>query len=125
MDIRPIRNAEDHDWALAEVVRYFDAPPAPGSAEANRFDVLCDLIEAYEAKHHPVEPLDPIDLIRAHLETTGKRQADLADLFGSRSRASEVLNRKRLLTLDMVHRLVSQWGLPAEGLVRPYHLERA
>ena len=125
MDIRPIRSAEDLDWALAEVAHYFDEPPQPGSAEANRFDVLSDLIEAYEARHHPVEDLDPVDLIRAHLETTGKSQSDLAALFGSRSRASEELNRRRSLTLDMVHRLVSQWGLSAEGLVQPYHLKRA
>lgn len=125
MEIRPIRTAEDHDWALTEVARYFDDPPVPGSPEADRFDVLSDLIEAYEAKHHPVEELDPVELIRAHLETTGKAQADLAELFGSRSRASEILNRRRSLTIEMVHRLVSQWGLPAEGLVRPYHLERA
>ena len=119
-DIRPIRDDGDLAWAIAEVTPYFEAPPAQGTAEADRFDVLCDLIEAYENRRHPIEAPDPVDLIRAHMENAGRSQSDLAVLLGSRSRASEVLRRKRALTVDMIHRLNSEWGIPAEWLVVPY-----
>jgi HTH-type transcriptional regulator/antitoxin HigA len=122
MDIRPIRTAADYEWALAEISPYFDNQPEPGTPEADRFDVLADLIEAYEDRYHPIPEVDPVELLRAHMETTGRSQADLAVLFGSRSRASEVLNRKRALTVDMIHRLSSEWHIPADCLVKPYHL---
>ncbi|MPL92298.1 HTH-type transcriptional regulator/antitoxin HigA [Rhodobacter sp. 140A] len=125
MDIRPIRTEADHDWALAEIARYFDNQPTPGTPDADRFDVLADLIEAYEDRNFPIEPMEPIDFLRAHMEATGRTQADLAALFGSRPRASEVLNRKRALTLDMIHKLSSEWHIPADCLVRPYHLVAA
>ncbi|MFA5119941.1 transcriptional regulator [Zavarzinia sp.] len=99
--------------------------PAEGSAEAARFDVLTTLIEAYEAVYWPIEALDPIDMIEAHMAASGRSQADLAALFGSRSRASEVLGRKRGLTLAMVDKLTREWGIPAEALVRPYKLTSA
>lgn len=121
-NIRPIRNDDDLHWALAEVSRYFDVQPEPGTPEANRFDVLSDLIEAYEARHHPIEAPEPIELIKAHMDMTGRTQRDLAELFGSRSRASEVLSKKRALTVDMIHRLNKEWGIPADYLVLPYHL---
>lgn len=125
MDVRPIRTAADHEWALAEIARYFDDQPEPGTPDADRFDVLADLIAAYEERTSPIAPMEPVDLIRAHMENTGRTQADLAALFGSRSRASEVLNRRRALTVDMIHRLSSEWGIPADCLVRPYHLVAA
>jgi HTH-type transcriptional regulator/antitoxin HigA len=125
MDIRPIRTAEDHEWALAEIARYFDNQPAPGTPEADRFDVLADLIDAYEARHFSIEAVEPIDLLRTHMEMTGKTQADLAALLGSRPRASEVLNRRRALTVDMIHKISTGWGIPADCLVRPYHLNAA
>lgn len=59
MDVKPIRNGEDLDWALAEVEQFFDGPPAPGTPEADRFDALTDLIEAYESKHDPIDTPDP------------------------------------------------------------------
>ncbi|WP_164729863.1 helix-turn-helix domain-containing protein [Rhodomicrobium lacus] len=125
MDIRPIRTAEDHAWALAEIARYFEDQPAPGTPEADRFDVLADLIDAYEARHFPIEAVEPIDLLRTHMEVTGKTQTDLAALLGSRARASEVLNRRRALTVDMIHKISTGWGIPADCLVRPYHLNAA
>ena len=121
-DIRPIRNDADLARAIAEVTPWFDRPPPTGSAEADRFDVLCDLIEAYENRNHPIVAPDPVELIRAHMENSGRGQSDLAILFGSRSRASEVLRRKRALTVDMIHRLNAEWGIPAEHLVVPYSL---
>ena len=122
-NIRAIRNEADYDWALAEIEVYFLNEPQAGTPEAERFDVLAALIEAYEAKHWPIEPGDPIDAIRYKMEVSGFKQADLAALLGSASRASEILNRKRALTTEMVFKISRQWQIPAESLVRPYHLE--
>jgi HTH-type transcriptional regulator / antitoxin HigA len=124
MDIRPIKTEADYDWALAEIERYFAQEPQSGSPEADRFDVLAALIESYEAKHWPVEPPDPVSAIRYRMEQGHLRQADLALLLGSRSRASEVLNRRRPLTLEQAYRLHREWHIPAEVLIQPYHTER-
>lgn len=121
-NIRPIRNDDDLKWALSEVAVYFDNPPPEGTADSDRFDVLSDLIEAYENRRTPIAPLEPVELLKAHMLTTGRSQSDLADLLGSRSRASEILNRKRALTVEMIFRLSSEWGIPAECLVTPYQL---
>jgi HTH-type transcriptional regulator/antitoxin HigA len=125
MDIRPIRNEKDYNWALNEVAAYFEVEPAQGTPEADRFDVLANLIEAYEAQHWPIELPDPIDAIRYKMEIGDMGQSDLAEVLGSKSRASEILNRKRPLTLDMVHKLHTAWGIPAEVLIRPYHIDAA
>jgi len=123
-NVRPLRSEEDYDWALEEVAGYFERPPKPGSTEADRFDLLAAVIEAYEEKHWPIEPADPVDAIRYRMETGGFTQADLGRLLGSRPRASEILNRKRALTLPMAYKLHREWNIPAEALIRPYHLER-
>ena len=117
-DIRPLRCEDDLTWALNEIAPYFQDSPAPGGPESDRFDVLAALIEAYENKHHPVTPADPVDMLHYAITDLGRSQAELAELFGSRSRASEVLNRKRALTLPMIWRLHQQMGLPAESLIR-------
>ena len=122
-NIRAIRTEADYDWALAEIEQYFLKEPEPGTRAAERFDVLADLIEAYEAKHWQIEPADPIEAIRYKMEVAGLKQSDLADLLGSASRASEILNRKRALTTDMVFKISRQWHISAESLVIPYHLE--
>jgi len=122
MDLRPIKTDADYRWALAEIEPYFLAEPEPDSVDAARFDILATLIEAYEVEHHPIAPLDPIETIEAYMKAKGRSQADLAQLLGSRSRASEILNRRRGLTIEMVHRLSTEWGIPADCLVRPYHL---
>jgi HTH-type transcriptional regulator/antitoxin HigA len=119
MDVRPIRTEADYDWALAEVEVYFDQEPATGSDDAARFDVLSALIEAYEAKHWAIEAPDPIDAIKAMMVELHKRQSDLGVLLGSRSRASEVLNRRRPLTMEMAWKLHRDWHVPAEALLRP------
>lgn len=125
MDIRPIHTEADYEWALAEITKYFDNQPQPGTPEGDRFDVLADLIEAYENRHYPIEAPDPVEAIRCVMEQTGKTQSDLAALLGSRPRASEILNRKRALTLEMVHKLNRAWRIPAELLITPYHLNAA
>lgn len=123
MEIRPIRTNDDLTAALARIDALWGKEP--GTPEGDELDILVDLVEHYENKHFPVEPMEPIDLLRAHMETTARTQADLAALLGSRPRASEVLNRKRALTVDMIHRLSSEWHIPADCLVKPYHLAAA
>jgi HTH-type transcriptional regulator/antitoxin HigA len=108
--IRPIRTEADYNWALAEIEQYFDKEPALGSLESDRFEILSTLIEAYEEQHWPVDPADPVDAIVYAMNIAGRSQADLAELLGSRSRASEVLRRKRPLTMAMAHK-----GRPARA----------
>ena len=123
MDIEPIKTAEDHKRALHHIERLWGAKP--GTPSARLLDVLATLIDAYESEHYPTERADPITVIRTHMEMTGRTQRDLAVLLGSASRASELLNRKRSLTLDMVHKLHKDWGIPSDALIVPYELARA
>lgn len=120
--IRPIRNEADLAWATAEIEPYFANPPAAGTPEADRFDILADLIEAYENRNFPMLDIPPIDFLQAFMEMTRRDQADLAEVLGSRSRASEILNRKRALTVEMIFKLNQSWGVPSENLARPYAL---
>ncbi|MDX8535200.1 XRE family transcriptional regulator [Mesorhizobium sp. VK25A] len=121
-NIRPIKTEADYDWAIAEIAHYFEEEPAVGSPEADRFDVLAALIEAYEAKHYPIEEPDPVDAIVAHMEMANLNRAALVQLLGSSSRASEILSRKRAITMDMAFKLNRAWHIPAEILIHPYHL---
>ena len=122
MDIRPIRTDADLEWALKEIEPYFDDQPAPGSFEGDRFDVLATLIEAYENKHHPIEASDPIEILHFAIEDMGRSQAELAELLGSRSRASEILNRKRPLNLEQVRTISAAWKIPVAALVAVYDI---
>jgi HTH-type transcriptional regulator/antitoxin HigA len=123
MLIRPIRNEADYEAALEEIERYFAQEPTPGTLEADRFDILAMLIGAYEREHWPIDPPEPIEAIRCLMKQRNYTQSDLADLLGSRSRASEILNRRRPLTMEMAWKLHCEWGLPAESLIRPYRVE--
>lgn len=120
MDIHPIRSDEDHAEALAEIERLWGAPV--GSPEGDKLDVLATLVEAYEEKRWPIDAPDPIQVLRYAISELGHSQAELAELLGSRPRASEVLNRRRALTVEMVHKISTEWHIPADILVRPYHL---
>jgi HTH-type transcriptional regulator / antitoxin HigA len=117
--IRPLRSEADYDAALAEIEQYFEKSPKRGTPEADRFDLLALVIEDYERKHWPIEPPNPVDAIRYRMETGGYTQADLGRLLGSRQRASDVLARKRRLTMQMAWKLHREWGIPAEALIRP------
>lgn len=122
MRLRPIHDEESYDAALAEVERFFDQEPAPGTPEGDHFAVLLDLIIAYEARRWPIGETDPITLLSHVMELTGRTQNDLALLVGSRPRASEIMNRKRHLTLAQIRKISREWGLPADTLIAAYEL---
>ncbi|MCC6888592.1 MAG: XRE family transcriptional regulator [Hyphomicrobiales bacterium] len=117
--IRPLRNEKDYDAALAEIERYFDRSPKRGTPDADRFDLLALVIEDYERRCWPIDPPNPVEAIRYRMETGGYTQSDLGRLLGSRQRASDVLRRKRGLTMQMAWKLHREWGIPAEALIRP------
>jgi HTH-type transcriptional regulator/antitoxin HigA len=118
MDIRPIRNDEDHEAALREIEALWGAEA--GTLDGDRLDVLITLADAYEDTRWPIPEGDPVDAIKDSMAMEGRTQSDLAEVLGSASRASEVLRRKRGLTLPMIWALHEQWRIPAEVLVRPY-----
>jgi HTH-type transcriptional regulator / antitoxin HigA len=120
--IRPIRDEKSYDAALAQAEHYFDYPPEPGSSESDQFEMLIDLISAYEIRRWPIMVDDPIEFLTEAMTLLGKTQADFAALIGSRSRASEILNRKRHMTLGHIHAISTTWNLPADLLVVPYKL---
>ena len=117
MDIRPIRNKKDYEAALKTVSPWFDQEPEAGSEDADRFEILITLIQAYEAKHHPITPPDPIEAIKFRMEQSGLAIKDLEPMIGRSNRVYEVLARKRPLTLPMIRRLHRELGIPAEVLV--------
>ena len=126
MDIRPIRNDKDHRRALAEIEACWGA--LEGTEAGDKLDVLLALVEIYEAKRWPIETdesFDPIDVLHYAIAELGHTQAELAELLGSRSRASEILARRRALTVEMIHAISEAWKIPADLLVRPYKIERA
>jgi HTH-type transcriptional regulator / antitoxin HigA len=120
-NIRPIRNEDDYTRALAEIERYFDDEPEPGTPEGDRFDLLALVIGDDERQHWAIEPADASDVV-AQIEDTGANRKDLARLLGSKSRASEFLNRRRYLTMEQVRALHAEWHIPLEVLVKPYEL---
>ncbi|MFC0710732.1 helix-turn-helix domain-containing protein [Azorhizophilus paspali] len=119
MDIRPIRTDQDYRAALKEVSALFDHELEPGTPEGDRFDVMVTLIEAYESKHFPIDLPNPIDAIKFRMEQSGLTAKDLEPAIGRTNRVYEVLNGKRALTLPMVWRLHSMFGIPAESLIKP------
>ena len=121
MDIRPIRNEKDYEATLTRIEEIWDAEP--GTRESDELEVLSVLVEAYEDRHYPIDPPDPVEAIKFRMEQTGLRRKDLEPLIGHRGRVSEVLNRKRPLTLDMIRNLSEGLGISADVLVAKYPLE--
>lgn len=119
--LRPIRNEEDYETALEEIEALWEA--TPGTPEADRVDLLVMLVEAYEAEHYPVPDPDPIALILHVMDARGLTRRDLEPYLGSRARVSEILNRRRPLSLEMIRKLQSGLGLPADVLIQPYPLQ--
>lgn len=119
MQIRPIHTDQDYRAALKQVSVLFDNEPEPGTAEGDYFDMMVTLIEAYEAKHFPIDLPNPIDAIKFRMEQSGLSAADLAPAIGRTNRVYEVLNGKRALTLPMIWKLHQLFGIPAESLIKP------
>jgi HTH-type transcriptional regulator/antitoxin HigA len=116
MELKPIKTKSDYRRTLKEIEILMNAKR--GTPEGDRLDILVTLVEAWEAKHYPIDLPDPVDAIKYHMEQKGLQPRDLVPSIGSRNRVYEVLNRKRNLTLQMVWRLHRNLGIPAESLIK-------
>lgn len=122
IEVRPVRTERDYEAALAEIGLLMTA--RPGTPDGDRLDVLSTLVEAYEAEHHAIDAPDPIALVEFVMEQRGMDRADLGEFIGARGRVSEVLSKKRALSLPMIRKLHTGLGLSASVLVRPYRLRK-
>jgi HTH-type transcriptional regulator / antitoxin HigA len=123
MEIQPIRTDADHHRALAEIERLWGA--ADGTPEGDKLDILVTLVEAYEERRWPFKSrrrFDPVDVLHYAIDELGHTQAELARILGSRSRASEILSRRRPLTLEMIQKITTRWKIPADLLVQRYRV---
>jgi len=120
MNIKPIRTEQDYEEALAQIDAVFDAQP--GTPDGDLLELLTLLVEAYEEQHYPIAPPDPIEAIEFHIERLRLTRHDLEPYIGSRARVSEILNRRRPLTLAMIRKLQAGLGIPASTLLQTYPL---
>jgi HTH-type transcriptional regulator/antitoxin HigA len=120
MQIKPIKNEIDYRAALQQLENVFDSKE--GTPESDLADILALMIDDYEQKYYPIESPDPIEAIKARMEEMNWRQADLVNIIGTKSRVSEVLNRKRKLTLEMVRNLKKHMNIPTDVLTNEYVL---
>ncbi len=123
MDIKPIKTEQDYQDALQEVDKLIDAKS--NTLDGDKLDILVTLIEAYEEKNHPVLPPEPVEAILHQMESQELSRKDLVPLFGSRSRVSEILNKKRSLSINMIRKLQTGLGISAEILIKSYDLKRS
>ena len=114
MTIKPIKTERDYQKALKEIEKLWDAKPNTAS---DRLDVLVTLVEMYEQKHYRIDPPDPIEAIKFRMEQLELKPSDLADILGGRNRVSEILNKKRKLTVEMMRSLRKRLAIPAESLL--------
>ena len=119
MNIKPIRTEADNRAALAEISKLMARDPAMGTPVGDRLDVLVTLVQAFEARHYPLDAPDPIAAIKFRMDQQGLTPRDLEPMIGSRARVSEVLGGKRALSMAMVWRLHKGLGIPAQCLIRP------
>lgn len=120
MNIKPIKNDSDYKVALSRLETLFDAKK--GTIESDEADILALMIDEYEKIHFPIEAADPIEAIKIRMEELNLKQKDLIDIIGGKSRVSEVLNRKRKLTLEMIRNLTTKLNLSVELLIGDYQL---
>lgn len=126
MQVQVVRTDEEHRAALAQIEALWGA--GEGTDDGDRLEALVALVESYEARRWPLAvdaSFDPVDVLRFAMEELGQTRAELTQILGSRSRASEILARRRALTVQMIHAISEAWKLPAELLVRPYRIKTA
>ncbi|RXF03951.1 transcriptional regulator [Pseudoalteromonas sp. PS5] len=117
MDIRPIKTDADYRAALHDIENLMMAEP--DTIEGEKLDILVTLVEAYEAKHFPMDLPDPVEAIKFEMERKGLTIKDLEPMIGKSNRVYEILNHKRSLTLKMIWKLHEGLGIPAESLIKP------
>ena len=118
MNIKPIKTKKDYEAAMTRLETLLDAKK--GSTKGDELEVLTLLVEKYEDEHFPIDLPDPVEAIKFRMEQLGLTQTDLAEVVGQKSRASEILNRKRKLSLEMIRQLHSSWHIPTEVLIQAY-----
>jgi|SRR5665647_349809 len=118
MTIKPIKTKKDYQQALARLEIIFDAKK--GSAKGDELEILGMLVENYENENFPVGFPDPVEAIKFRMEQLGYNQSDLANIVGLKSRASEILNRKRKLSLEMIRQIHDRLNIPTEVLIQAY-----
>ncbi|MFP9117050.1 helix-turn-helix domain-containing protein [Flavobacterium sp. RNTU_13] len=118
MNIKPIKTEEDYNAALERLEVIFNA--VPGTPESDELEILGILIEQFEKEHYPIDLPDPIEAIKFRMEQMGYTQSDLAEIIGQKSRASEILNRKRKLSLEMIRQISNKLHIPTDVLVQVY-----
>lgn len=118
MNIKPIKTKKDYEQALSRLDVIFDAKL--GSAEGDELEILALLIDNYEKEHFPIGYPDPVEAIKFRMEQMGYTQTDLAKVVGLKSRASEILNRKRKLSLEMIRKLHETLRIPTDVLIQEY-----
>lgn len=123
MNITPIRSEQDYDTAMARIDMLWGA--AIGSVEGDELEILVALVEAYEAKHYPIMPPEPVEAIKFRMEQLGLTPEDMVAYLGHRSRVTDILNRKRKLTLGMIRKLHHGLHIPLDSLVADYPLAAA
>lgn len=122
MDLKPIKNEKDYRNALERLELIFDAPT--DTKEGDEAEILSLMIENYENEHYPIESPDPIEAIKIRMEELNMRQKDLVGIIGGKSRVSEILNRKKKLTVEMIRELERILQISASVLVNNYQLEK-
>ncbi|HHH52902.1 MAG TPA: helix-turn-helix domain-containing protein [Bacteroidetes bacterium] len=119
MEIKPIKNENDYQKALERLKVIFDAKK--NTKEGDELEILSILIDKYESENYPIDLPDPIEAIKFRMEQMGMKQKDLAEIVGFKSRVSEILNRKRKLTLDMIRKISSSLRIPTDVLIQEYN----
>ena len=122
MNIKPIKNEKDYSNTLLKIETLMNAKP--NTPQMDELEILTTLVEAYEEQFHKIEAPDPIEAIKFRMEQKGLKQKDLVAIVGSKSRVSEVLNRKRKLTIEMIRNLHSTLHIPIESLFSDYKINR-
>ena len=118
MNIKPIKTQEDYDATLSKIESLMDAKP--NTPQMDELEVLTTLVESYEEQHYAIDAPDPIEAIKFRMEQEGLKQKDLVSVVGSKSRVSEILNKKRKLTIEMIRNLHKELHIPVESLFLDY-----